>query len=222
MIHRGGWLGASIMIRNTLAHRAQRRGHRERGMGRGTEFATTDELVVEGDDLRPVRVAYVAGGGVHGVDRRKDLIATRSGPGVGSSQALAHEPMTLGDQLRNPGPTVLLVEGDQFAARRNPGGAARPVRASAPAALSVSLNASMASISPGVANSVPSADHGHEVTASPRRRASCRVCTAENAGRETYAMRAPFLRGSDHALTRPRRTPTSRGLSCPRTGCRKR
>jgi len=33
--------------------------------------------------------------------------------------------MPLGDQLRTPGPTVLLVEGDQFAARRNPGGAAR-------------------------------------------------------------------------------------------------
>ena len=32
--------------------------------------------------------------------------------------------MTLGDQRRVPGPTVLLVEGDQFVARRNPGGAA--------------------------------------------------------------------------------------------------
>src|SRR5829696_8706131 len=32
--------------------------------------------------------------------------------------------MTLGDQRRVPGPTVLLVKGDQFAARRNPGGAA--------------------------------------------------------------------------------------------------
>jgi hypothetical protein len=29
--------------------------------------------------------------------------------------------MALGDQRRVPGPTVLLVEGDQFAARRNPG-----------------------------------------------------------------------------------------------------
>src|SRR5262245_5070282 len=32
--------------------------------------------------------------------------------------------MALGDQRRVPGPTVLLVEGDQFAAGRNPGGAA--------------------------------------------------------------------------------------------------
>src|SRR6478672_10454025 len=32
--------------------------------------------------------------------------------------------MPLGDQRRVPGPTVLLVEGDQFAARGNPGGAA--------------------------------------------------------------------------------------------------
>src|SRR6266542_895005 len=32
--------------------------------------------------------------------------------------------MALGDQRRVPGPTVLLVECDQFAARRNPGGAA--------------------------------------------------------------------------------------------------
>jgi len=33
--------------------------------------------------------------------------------------------MTLGDQRGVPGPTVLLVEGDQFATRGNPGGAAR-------------------------------------------------------------------------------------------------
>jgi hypothetical protein len=57
---------------------------------------------------------------VHGVDRCEDLVATRSHPG---GQALAHELMTLGDHCRVPGPTVLLVEGDQFAARR-PGGAA--------------------------------------------------------------------------------------------------
>ena len=45
---------------------------------RGVE---ADELVVEGDDLRPVGVAYVAGGGVHGADRGEDLVATRSHPG---------------------------------------------------------------------------------------------------------------------------------------------
>jgi hypothetical protein len=58
---------------------------------------------------------------VHGIDRGEDLVATRSHPG---GQALAHQPMALGDQRRVPGPTVLLVEGDQFAAGRNPGGAA--------------------------------------------------------------------------------------------------
>src|SRR5215472_12035508 len=85
---------------------------------RGVE---ADELIVEGDDLRPVGVAYVAGGGVHGADRGEDLVATRSHPG---GQALAHQPVTLGDQRRVPGPAVLLVEGYQFAAGRNPGGAA--------------------------------------------------------------------------------------------------
>src|SRR5271165_3248845 len=80
-----------------------------------------DELVVEGDDLRPVGVTYVARGGVHGADRCKDLVATRSHP---RGQALAYQPVTLGDQRGVPGPTVLLDKGDQFAARRNPGGAA--------------------------------------------------------------------------------------------------
>jgi len=42
---------------------------------------------LEGDDLRPVGVAYVAGGGVHGVDRCEDLVATRCYPG---GEALAH------------------------------------------------------------------------------------------------------------------------------------
>src|SRR3984957_13027041 len=51
---------------------------------RGVE---ADELVVEGYDLRPVGVAGIAGGGVHGVDRSEDLVATRSHPGGGSSQA---------------------------------------------------------------------------------------------------------------------------------------
>jgi hypothetical protein len=51
----------------------------------------------------------------------EDLVATRSHPG---GQALAHQPVALGDHRRVPGPTVLLVEGDQFAAGRNPGGAA--------------------------------------------------------------------------------------------------
>jgi hypothetical protein len=78
----------------------------------------TDELVVEGEDLRPIGVADVAGGDVHRVDRDEELIATRSHTGSGSGQALAHQPMTFGDQFRVPGPTVLLVERDQFAETR--------------------------------------------------------------------------------------------------------
>src|SRR5580692_8808270 len=97
---------------------ADRDGPVEGDDRRGVE---ADELVVEGDDLRPVGVAYVAGGGVHGVDRGQDLVTTRSHPG---GQALAHQPMALGDQRGVPGPAVLLAEADQFAARRNPGGAA--------------------------------------------------------------------------------------------------
>src|SRR5579872_2362005 len=80
-----------------------------------------DELVVEGDDLQPVGVADVAGGGVHGADRGEDLVAARSRAG---GQALAHQPVALVDQRRVPAPAVLLGEGDQFAARRDPGGAA--------------------------------------------------------------------------------------------------
>ena len=59
----------------------------------------------------------VAGGGVHGVDRREQLVAARSDPG---GQALPDQPMALGDQRRIPRPTVLLVEGDQLAGRRHP------------------------------------------------------------------------------------------------------
>jgi hypothetical protein len=58
---------------------------------------------------------------VHGADRREDLVATRSHP---CGQALAHQPVALGDQRGVPGTAVLFDEGDQFAARRNPGGAA--------------------------------------------------------------------------------------------------
>src|SRR5579872_1512712 len=69
-----------------------------------------DELIIEGDDLRPVGVTYVAGGGMHGAYRREDLVATRSHP---SGQSLAHQPVTLGDQRHVPGPTVLFAETDQ-------------------------------------------------------------------------------------------------------------
>src|SRR5215469_5448572 len=79
---------------------------------RGVE---ADELVVEGDDLRPVGGAYVTGGSMHGADRSEDLVAAWRRPG---GQALTHQLMTFGDQLRVPGPAILLDEGDQFAARR--------------------------------------------------------------------------------------------------------
>jgi hypothetical protein len=55
---------------------------------RGVE---TDELVVKSDDLRPVSVACVAGGGVHGVDRGEDLVSTRSHPGGASGLPFAHQ-----------------------------------------------------------------------------------------------------------------------------------
>ncbi len=58
---------------------------------------------------------------MHGIDRRQDLVATRSHPG---GQALANQLMTFGDECRVPGPSVLLVQRDQFAVRRDPGRAA--------------------------------------------------------------------------------------------------
>ena len=56
--------------------------------------------------------------------RREDLVAARSRPGSSGNESLAHQPMTLGDQRGVPGRTILFVQGDQVAARRNPGGAA--------------------------------------------------------------------------------------------------
>src|SRR5918995_991785 len=97
--------------------RAVKLGDRDRAVeGDDRRGIEADELVVEGDDLRPVGVACFAGGGVHGVDRCEDLVATRSHCG---GEALAYQPTALGEQRRVPGSTVLLVEGDQFAARRN-------------------------------------------------------------------------------------------------------
>src|SRR6185369_4845701 len=63
----------------------------------------------------------VTRGSVHGVDRSQDLIAPRGLPAV---QPLADEPMTLADQRRVPEAAVLLIERDEFAARRDAGGAA--------------------------------------------------------------------------------------------------
>src|SRR5260370_1295310 len=72
------------------------------GDGRGVAAVA---LVVEGGGLRPVGVTYVAGGGVHGAERCEALAASRGQPG---GQALAHQPVSLGDQGGIPGPTVLL------------------------------------------------------------------------------------------------------------------
>ncbi len=58
---------------------------------------------------------------MHGVDRREDLVAARS---LARGEALAHQSMAFGDQRRVPCSTVLLVEGDQFAACRDPSRAA--------------------------------------------------------------------------------------------------
>jgi hypothetical protein len=62
--------------------RAVKLGDRDRpveGDDRGGVEA--DELVVEGNDLRPVGVPYVTCGGVYGADRCEDLVATRRHPG---------------------------------------------------------------------------------------------------------------------------------------------
>src|SRR5712691_2789599 len=62
--------------------RAVKLGHRDGPVeGDDRRGVDADELVVEGEDLRPVGVTYVAGGGVHGADRCKDLVATRGHPG---------------------------------------------------------------------------------------------------------------------------------------------
>ena len=45
-----------------------------------------------------------------------------------TGDALAHQLMTLGDPRRAPVPTVVLVDGNQFAAGRNPSGAAATAR----------------------------------------------------------------------------------------------
>ena len=58
---------------------------------------------------------------MHRVDRREELVATRR---RATGQAFADQPVALRDESRVPGPTVLLGEADQFAVRRQPGGAA--------------------------------------------------------------------------------------------------
>jgi len=59
--------------------RAVKLGHRDGPVeGDDRRGVEADELVVEGDDLRPVGVAYVAGAGVHGADRCPPLAETRA------------------------------------------------------------------------------------------------------------------------------------------------
>jgi hypothetical protein len=57
---------------------------------RGVEV---DDLVVQGDDLRPVGRAPVAGGGVYGTDRGEDLVA------AGSHLVHARRPTEFTDHL---------------------------------------------------------------------------------------------------------------------------
>ena len=69
----------------------------------------SDQLVVQGHDLGPVRVVRVARGGVHGADRRQDLVAAWR---TGSREALADQLLALDDLPRVPGPAVLIEERD--------------------------------------------------------------------------------------------------------------
>src|SRR5262249_57108240 len=63
--------------------RAVELGDRDRAVeGDDRRRVEADELVVEGDDLRPIGVAYVAGGRENGVDRGEDMETTRSFSGA--------------------------------------------------------------------------------------------------------------------------------------------
>ena len=90
-------------------------------MSRTIGEVEADHLVVERDDLRPVGVADVADVGVDGVDRGEDLVAPRR---LARVEAHADQSVALGDQLAVPGAAVLLVEGDEFTARRHARGPA--------------------------------------------------------------------------------------------------
>ncbi len=75
----------------------------------------TDQLVVEGDDLGPVGIAYVAGEGMHRVDRGENLVSTRCFARHGSGEAFTYQSMALGDERRVPDAAILCIKGDQIA-----------------------------------------------------------------------------------------------------------
>ena len=64
------------------------------------EVVEADELVVEGGDLRPVGVAYIAGGGVHGVVSRRG-----SGSDQESPRRRSRSPKPIGHRSDHPRPT---------------------------------------------------------------------------------------------------------------------
>ena len=98
--------------------RAVELGDRDRPVERDDRrWVETEQLVVEGDDLRPVGVAYVAGRGVYGVDRCEYLVPTGATP-VARRSRTRRWPSAMSAGV--PGSPVLLVERDQLTAHRDP------------------------------------------------------------------------------------------------------
>src|ERR1700730_9483139 len=79
------------------------------------------ELVVELQDLPPVRGGRIGRVGVHGVDRCLNLVWTR----LVTLEALPHDGLPLGDEVAIPEGAVLVSEQDEFAVRGRARGASR-------------------------------------------------------------------------------------------------
>src|SRR5215217_6977492 len=75
-----------------------------------------EQLVVQGEDLRPVGVLESRGVGVDGVDSRLELIRAR----LVATNAPAYDRLTLLDQCPIPATAVLLGEQDERAVRPRP------------------------------------------------------------------------------------------------------
>ena len=82
-----------------------------------------DEVVVPGEDLRPVRLLGRCGVVVQGGDRGLDLVAT----GALLGQCRLQHAHTLGDLAGVPQPAVLPVQGNEATLRVEPRGQARVV-----------------------------------------------------------------------------------------------
>src|ERR1700674_3985782 len=80
------------------------------------------ELVVELQDLPPVRRGRISCVGVHRVDRRLDLVWT----GLVALEALPDDGLPFGEEVTVPDGAVLVSEQDQVAVRRRAGGSPRP------------------------------------------------------------------------------------------------